>query len=273
MRAVGGELERVAVAARDQHGAAALALRQSRGREEIVRLVARRLRIREAACGDKLRQGHRAARARRRRIRARFDRPRTPRADRSAPPACPMRRARRAAAPSGRAAAANWQSRGWRPPAGRRVRQDRLRQGVIGAVREGIAVDDQQRPAAARFDDPLLRFLRLDRASVRRALRLHAPGRIPQHDPGGRMIAAHAPRPRTSRSTPASTRRSAACGAQQQMIEAQPGVARPAVPHVVPERVHRSRRGGARGWRRPSPAPGGARTAGAASGCTSALSA
>src|SRR5262245_8167457 len=52
----GGELERVAVAARHQHGAAAPLLGRDRGGEKIVGLVAGRLAVGEAARGHELRQ-------------------------------------------------------------------------------------------------------------------------------------------------------------------------------------------------------------------------
>ena len=54
--AVGGELERVAVAARHERRAAAALLGGDRGRQEIVGLVAGRLCVGEAAGRDELRQ-------------------------------------------------------------------------------------------------------------------------------------------------------------------------------------------------------------------------
>ena len=54
--AVGGKLERVAVAARDQDAAAAPLLGGGRGGEKIVRLVAGGLGVRKAACRDEVRQ-------------------------------------------------------------------------------------------------------------------------------------------------------------------------------------------------------------------------
>ena len=55
-RALGRELERVAVAARDQHGAAAPLFGRDRGGKEIVGLVAGAFGIRETAGGDEFRQ-------------------------------------------------------------------------------------------------------------------------------------------------------------------------------------------------------------------------
>jgi hypothetical protein len=52
MRSVG-----VAIAAGDDHRAAKPLLPRCGGREEVIGLVARTLRLREAACGDEFRQG------------------------------------------------------------------------------------------------------------------------------------------------------------------------------------------------------------------------
>ena len=84
------------------------------------------------------------------------------------------------------------------------------------------------------------------------------PSRVGQLGPGRRVVAGVV-RPRTARSTPASRSRGAQAGAEQQVVDAQAGVARPAVAQVVPEGVDRLRRDGVRGARRSSPAPAGAR--------------
>ena len=72
---LGGQLERVAVAARDQHRSAALRLGGCRGGEKIVGLVAGGLGVREAAGGDELRQGVELLEKRVDRICARSDTP------------------------------------------------------------------------------------------------------------------------------------------------------------------------------------------------------
>ena len=135
-------------------------------------------------------------------------------------------------------------------PAGLLARaHDGLRQRVIGAVRERIAVDHQQRPALVR------RFLlglgagalaraacRLGcfawsrlcgTASLRRCVRRHraAPPR-PAH---GRWRSACRARRGRRRRRPAGRQ----VWRQQDLIEPQPGVALPALSHVVPERIHR----------------------------------
>ena len=122
--------------------------------------------------------------------------------------------------------------------------EDRFRQRVIGAVGERIAVDDEQRPPARARSRAALaalaaRRLRGVRATWRAASALGVGCRVAQHDPSRRMIAGARPlraRRDRRRRRPAAA---AASRAQQQMIEAKPGIARPAVPHVVPERVHR----------------------------------
>ena len=113
-RRVRGELERVAVAARDQHGPVPLLFRGDGGGEKIVSLVAGALGGLEAAGLHELRQHIQL-----------FDdgivefAPALIRgilfgAGRSERPACPIRPGPRAGAPPDRGAAACWRSRGWR---------------------------------------------------------------------------------------------------------------------------------------------------------------
>src|SRR6516165_2720039 len=117
--------------------------------------------------------------------------------------------------------------------------QDIFRQSVVHAVRERVSVDHQERPAR-RFCRLRLRIARralraLWRSMRRKALRLR---RIAQHDPGGGVIA----RAFFSANLAIDAGVDKALRglrAQQQMIDAQAGIARPAIAHVIPKRIDR----------------------------------
>ena len=84
----------------------------------------------------------------------------------------------------------------------------------------------------------------------------HRRGVVVELDPGRRVIA-RCSRPRISRSTPARARRRPEARAHEQVVDAQSGVARPAVAQAVPEGVEARRRDGARAARRSSLARAG----------------
>ena len=111
------------------------------GREEVVGLVAGRLRDRGSRTTRRAPAGGRAARRSSPRTRAPTGRRAAPRGGRWACRACPSRRAPTPAARSPRAAAGSRRSRRARCSA------DRLRQGVVGAVGERVAVDREQETA------------------------------------------------------------------------------------------------------------------------------
>jgi hypothetical protein len=144
-RSVRGELKRIAVARRDEHAAASPLLRRNRRGEKIIGLVTGRLREGEAACRDELGQDFELL-------------------DQlvvELPPALVIRE--QFLAIGRRAEGVPADQHGARSFVGIEVEQeiaepddraaaaialaaDRLRQGVIRAMREIIAVDDKQRP-------------------------------------------------------------------------------------------------------------------------------
>ena len=126
--------------------AAARLLLGDRGGEEVVRLVARLLAGDEARAPRRAPAGGRAARAARGRRRGRSGRRGTPRAGRSARRRSPTRPSPCAAARTPRGGAGSSRSRRSRPRACPGAAH-RLRQRVVGAVGERVAVDGEQRAA------------------------------------------------------------------------------------------------------------------------------
>src|SRR5215204_1007959 len=187
-RPPGRKLERVAIAARHDGGPAARLLGGNGGGEEVVGLVARRLRIREAAGGDELRQnlelvdqlGIELAPAlitREGLVPVRRSVERVPADDHGTGLFAKVEAEQEIREADDRAAALV------------AAAPDRLRQAVKGAMREGIAVDHQQRPAHSTSGGGVLQDVVLGLSSGG----LLASGGLSR----GRSPATRAPRART----------------------------------------------------------------------------